>query len=266
MAVAANVDVNETEETMASATAPRASTSASAERGFTLLEMLVVLAIVVGLVLIAATALRALRHSDLRGQAANLSRELRYAFDKSMETGACMRLTIDLDKQTYTLEATESRFFLPQGYDEQSQERAKIRSQALAAGAGINQSLASQAKAAGVDPSLFLPPTPPETQFTAFADANVKEVDLPDDVRIRDVLTSHDADKVTSGKAYIYFFPEGFVERAVLHLTDRYGLVYTLVTQPVKGDVLVQADDIDYTPGDLLPKKSGGQNGMEAPQ
>lgn len=44
-------------------------------------------------------------------------------------------------------------------------------------------------------------------------------------------------EKVTEGRVFIYFFPQGYVQSSAIHLTDRNELNWTLVIQSLTGQV-----------------------------
>jgi len=71
---------------------------------------------------------------------------------------------------------------------------------------------------------------------------------LPDGVSFIDVVTSHDVEKRTEGDdIFIEFYPNGFAEKAVIHLGDEYGRQYTLMVKPLTGDVEIFDDYIDFS-------------------
>lgn len=44
---------------------------------------------------------------------------------------------------------------------------------------------------------------------------------------------------IESGKAYIYFFPQGYVTQAAIHLTNHEKLNWTIIVQPLTGQTTV---------------------------
>ena len=84
-------------------------------------------------------------------------------------------------------------------------------------------------------------------QFTDLTGSDViqKKSKLPMGIRFVDVITPHNIFKVDKEEAFISFFPTGYVERSVVHLGDEAGRFYTLVTQPLTGDVEVLDGYVD---------------------
>ncbi len=52
---------------------------------------------------------------------------------------------------------------------------------------------------------------------------------------------------VTSGPAYLYFFPTGMTERAVIHLADDSQNAYTLLVEGLLGTVKVLPSYVEET-------------------
>lgn len=64
---------------------------------------------------------------------------------------------------------------------------------------------------------------------------------LPDGLHFAQVETVNTKAPLSSGTAYIHFFPEGFVEAGAIQITDGKKLTWTLVFNPLTG----QADIIE---------------------
>lgn len=52
-------------------------------------------------------------------------------------------------------------------------------------------------------------------------------------------LATDPVEKVSSGRVYIYFFPQGYVQGSAIHLTNRDNLNWTLVIQSLTGRVKI---------------------------
>ena len=77
------------------------------ERGFTLIEVIVVLAII-GLIMgLGVRGMRSLAKSDLRESSAHLSGAMRYLFDRASTTGKIHRLVIDMKGTVDTAAAVD---------------------------------------------------------------------------------------------------------------------------------------------------------------
>jgi prepilin-type N-terminal cleavage/methylation domain-containing protein len=72
--------------------------------GFTLIEIMVVFAIVALLSVGATQGFRSLRKADLREATTQLSGAMRYLFDRASTTGKIHRLVIDMETSSYWAE------------------------------------------------------------------------------------------------------------------------------------------------------------------
>jgi len=208
--------------------------------GFTLIELLVVLCIVGLLAALSIRGLRSLARSDLRASVTHLSGAIRYLFDRASTTGQYHRLVIDLDAGRYWAEVSDDTFYLPR--DPETESSAK---KLAALEADLDEKAARQkemAQAAGdVDMSKVLPMDfrPKKARFGAFKESNLKPVTLKN-TEVMDVFTPRVADPVTKGRAYIYFFPLGQTEPAIIHLSDpQEQTIYSLVVHPITGRVRI---------------------------
>src|SRR5579884_2325789 len=108
------------------------------ERGFTLIEVMVTLAIVslfIGGVIASA---RSLAKSDLRSVSSQMASGIRYLFDRARSTGKYYRMVIDLDTGRYWAEESDDRFYMVRekeravrgrGPDEQQQDQQQQKQQ-----------------------------------------------------------------------------------------------------------------------------------------
>lgn len=75
-----------------------------------------------------------------------------------------------------------------------------------------------------------------------------RRVELPPDVEIADVVLPGTG-KIDGGIVPTYFYPEGFADRAVIHLVDAGDRAYTLRVDPVRGRGEVFEGTKDFEPG-----------------
>ena len=75
----------------------------------------------------------------------------------------------------------------------------------------------------------------------------VKKRGLPGGVFFKDVFAEHQVDKLSTGTAYIYFFPRGYVERAVITFRNEEDEKhYSLIINSLSGRVRVEPEYVDY--------------------
>jgi len=81
--------------------------------------------------------------------------------------------------------------------------------------------------------------------FVVVEDPLLRNGRIPDGVYLRDIRVLG-RDEVVKGEEAIQFNPQGYVERAVLHLSNESGdKIYTLVTKSLSGRVAIFNDDRD---------------------
>ncbi|MCA1664567.1 MAG: prepilin-type N-terminal cleavage/methylation domain-containing protein, partial [Myxococcales bacterium] len=89
-----------------------------ARRGFSLIEVMVVMAIVGLMMGVAAYGLRSVAKSELRSSSAKLAGAIRYCFDRAVTTGSYFRLVVDLDGNKYWAERSDDRTYLNAGKED----------------------------------------------------------------------------------------------------------------------------------------------------
>jgi general secretion pathway protein H len=211
-------------------------------RGMTLIEIMVVITIVAMMMGASIYGFRAITKSELRGSSAKLAGAIRYCFDRAVTTGAYFRLVLDLDDNKYWAERSDERFYLSAGkektggkgqaYDADAAEALKLEEDKK-----IDDQLKSLGgTAAALDP----PPRPKRAKFQTFKDASLPQVKLGK-VHLMDVLTPRQPESYSKGRAYLYFFPDGHTENAIVRLSDGSSW-YSLIVHPLTGRVELRSE------------------------
>jgi len=200
---------------------------------------MVVIAIVGLMMGVGVYGLRAVAKSDLRSSAAKLAGAIRYCFDRAVTTGSYFRLVVDLDGNKYWAERSDDRTYLTAGKEsspgkgeafdvvaeEKKREEDDAKLQELATSVG------------GQMVTLDPPPKPKRAKFQTFKDTTLPQVKLKR-AKLFDVYTPRQREPYLKGRAYLYFFPDGHTERAVVRLNDGDDF-YSLVIHPLTGRVEV---------------------------
>lgn len=180
---------------------------------------MIVLAIVAGLITVAAPRLMK-KDGNIKPVARKfivLSKEVR---NKARLANSTYRLAIDMDSKEgkYWIERANG----PQPVDPKAYEKAKETKDREDQPPPLFQ----------MDKSLFK-----------------KEQTLPKGLRFGSVETVNMTSPMTSGIAYVHFFPEGFVEAAAIQITDGNKLTWTLVFNPLTGqaDIIEKAQSLKDT-------------------
>lgn len=206
---------------------------------------MVVIAIV-GLALGASVyGFRAVAKSELRSTSAKLAGAIRYCFDRAITTGSYYRIVLDLDGNKYWAERSEERMYLTAG-----KEKAPGRGQAFDADADEALKAAEDKKIddqlrslGGTAATLDPPPRPKRAKFQTFKDATLPQVKLKR-AHLMDVLTPRQPEAYQKGRAYLYFFPDGHTENAVVRLSDG-DAWYSLVVHPLTGRVELRPEKVE---------------------
>jgi general secretion pathway protein H len=228
------------------------------QRGVSLVEILIVVAIGALLLGGAVYGVRALAKSDLRSSSLKLAGMIRYAFDRSITTGEYFRIVLDLTQSRFWLERSPTRAYLardkersPGGgkaFDQEAEERRLDEEERKREEREAARQPAKGLFGANMDALLYSepPPKPKRAKFQTFTDAVLK---LKGEVktgraRLADVYTPRQREPYTSGRAYLYFFPDGHTERALIHLRDGNDW-YSLIVHPLTGRVEVKSGFVE---------------------
>jgi len=186
-----------------------ASPARNSNRGMTLFEVLIVvtlIAILGGTVLLGSGMLGS---SRLRSAATLVVASIRLASTRANTTGKPTRLVFDFEQKTLQLEESSSSRML----------RDK-KAPAAGAQAATEAEKAAKAEAERIldGPQAPKPAFTPVASYAADAPDPSKGRELGNGVELVAVQTDHDEDPVTSGRAYLYFWPGGVTERGHVQL------------------------------------------------
>jgi len=198
----------------------------------TVLEIMVVLAIIGGLVFLVRTGFRALTKADLVEDATGLTAVMRRASQLAVEHGELHRVVFDFEKQGYVVEVCQGQAAILRnevlGGDSEEAKRAlergkqrlsQLPADALAAG---DPDEATKRAAAVAGQHVADRTCAPATEgLTGDSSGKGWARKLkPEKVKLKEIWVQHRDDSVTKGQAAIYFFPQGGAEKAVIELTD----------------------------------------------
>ncbi len=183
------------------------------EGGYSLIEIMLVMAIG-GLVAGGAIlGFRSLVRSEIRSTATKLAAAIRYSYDRAISTGSYYRLHINFEDNSYRLEKADARVLL------NTSERASRNGRGEDRDVEDRRAQEEDQKGqpSGVSGELLPPPSPRRPKFAAYVDSQLKPVRLSR-ARILDVLTPRQSEAYRTGHAYLHFFPDGHTERALIHI------------------------------------------------
>ena len=219
-----------------------------ASSGFTLLELMLVLGLVALLTGSVVVGFRSFAKSELRGSSTKLAGAIRYLFDRASTTGKIHRLVFDFQEGKYWAEVSDDRFFIPR---ERETEESRVKAEEAIAkeeeekkeAEARGESVGGEADEMMIDPSRYQPTEwkSKRARFEMFQEKALKVVTLKN-AKLAGLFTPRYAQPVSTGKGFLYFFPLGQTEPAVVHLSDEDGeTFYSLLVHPLNGRVKVQA-------------------------
>lgn len=195
------------------------------------MEMMIVIALIALLMGTLVFGSGILGGANRRAAASLVVAGVRKGLAHANTTGKPVRLAIDLNSHTLTLEESSSSQALVGGDDEEDEEMDPAASLLADAEAVAAQILSGE-----------VPNTPSFTPIDLLGgDGDGANRALPDDVRFLQVQTEHDEEPITTGVGYIYFWPGGLTERAVVQLarpSDDSGL--TVEVSPLTGRAMIK--------------------------
>jgi general secretion pathway protein H len=201
--------------------------------GFTLVEVLIVVALMAILsgALIFGSGM--LSSSRLRGATTLIGSAVRLGIARANTTGHPGRLALDLDNDRVLLEEATGSVML--------------REKKATAG-GAEAATDAEQKAKQESDRILDGPHAPRATFhpvPSFADSPQGR-ELGKGVDLAQVQTEHDEQPVTTGRAYIYFWPGGITERAHVQLKRASGEeALTVIVSPLTGRTKVEKGLID---------------------
>lgn len=217
-------------------------------RGFTLIEVMIAMGLVALMVTASVVGLRSLAKSDLRGAASRMSGAIRYLFDRASTTGKVHRLVLDFETGKYWAESSDDSFVFGSGKETEQSRRKEADK--IAKEEEVKREMAEREAFYGASqiPSKYMPKAfiPKRAKFDAFRETVVKPITLKSGVVLADIYTPRLQKPLDSGKGYLYFFPLGMTEAAVIHLSDSKGQsFYTLIVHPLTGRVTVKNSRVE---------------------
>ena len=215
-------------------------------RGMTLIEILIVMAIIALVVSAVVVGSGRTGSAKLRHSSTMVVGAVRVAFSRSSSTSKSIRLVLDFKANEIWLEEGDQPMLV------QSKDKSGT--------GGARAATESEKNALEETSRIVKGPTPPRTSFTEIdpmglvaSEPGKGHKPLEDGNKILYVQTQHDDVVRTEGRAYIYFWPGGQTERAVITMTigdsksekepnkekDEANAV-TLVISPLTGKVTIK--------------------------
>jgi general secretion pathway protein H len=205
------------------------------QSGMTLIEIAMVAAIMLLITAIVVPRVSNLTWLELRNGARKLSSAIRYTYELAARKSMPVRLVLDLDERSWWVEGSGDKVLI-------DPEKTSVKEGALSTEPSARS---KRFVTRGYIESGEMWKPKDEPGFAAYGDMLSPKVVLPDGVGIQGVWTAHQEERVTAGRAYLYFFPSGQTERAVVHLMDEDENVYTLQVEGLTGRVKILPEYVE---------------------
>ena len=208
--------------------------------GFTLFEIIVALA-VLGLILgVVMGNMDDLLDLNMKKATAKMGSTIRYIYNKSATEGIYVKLVLDVSENSYWVEATSDPVTIIRE-EESTSSRSKGEGDSKKS-EGEEPTAKSSSTTPLVPGAEDIPPVErKEPVFTQVDSYLLKPTKLPDGIFFKDVYVEHKNFPVDSGQAEIYFFPNGYVQSAIINFRDEDDeLIYSLKTSPISGRVSIE--------------------------
>ena len=186
------------------------------ERGFSLVELMVVVALMGLIAAMAVPSISSVFKISLGSTTRDIATTVRYAYNAAMMTKKVHRLVYDLKDQRYWVEVGPQNLLMDTEETKARADRARKFSSKLTE--------EEEKKKKASEPAFALAPY-----------VTRRKVDLPRGVEYEDVKTEQQKAALTEGVVYTHFFPHGIIEQTVIHLKDQSNHHATLIIAPTVG-------------------------------
>ena len=171
----------------------------TSEQGMTLIETLVVMAILALVLGLGIGAFRDVFGLKLEKNANQIARLVAATYGEAAVKNRYYRLAIDLDQRKIVVESSENRVLIDTSPVVEEEPTPAVAEDATEAGEVSKVSNASS--------------------FTEVSSRFIQPIQLPEGIKLKNVFLAHEG-KVERGKVYLYFFPNGWVEKGLINLVD----------------------------------------------
>jgi general secretion pathway protein H len=218
----------------------RSAPGKQGQRGLTLIEVVIAIALVAVLTGSMLFGRNMLVGSRMKAAATLIVSSVRYGLTRANATGKPARLVLDFDKKQVLLEEASTSLML--------REKGKDPS------GGAMPASSAEAKARAESERIIEGPKVARPTFSKLTGVSgaIEELSagrpLGEGVELVQVKTEHDEQEVREGRAYIYFWPGGTTERAIVQLKkagDK-DTALTVVLSPLTGRAKIEKGAVDF--------------------
>jgi type II secretory pathway pseudopilin PulG len=199
--------------------------------GITLIELVIVTSLLALMVAILIPSVSNITGANLKMAASKLAGTIRYTYDLAARKNTAFRVVFDLDEHQYWVESSSDRFVL-------DREKTDVRDGMLNIEEEDERRSRRFVSRSFIESGAMWEPKK-RASFSDFAGPLTPKVPLPKDIEFQDVWVAHQTERVTGGHAYLYCFPTGMTERAMIHLVEDNEDTFSLQVEALTGSVKV---------------------------
>lgn len=194
----------------------------------TVIELMVVLLIVAGMSVAGVAVFSQVTRAELKAQSLRMSGMIRHTYGQAAIHQQYYRMVFDIDSAAYWVEVAPK--------DRPGQAPTIPEQELIGAPEGNDFGKKRGKKGAKDADSEAIVQRP---RFQQTEDGVIRRRQLNEGIRIHSIFTPSEQDGITEGRTSITFFPNGFVERCTVILTDGNDGFRTLEIQPLTGKVRI---------------------------
>ncbi len=237
-----------------------------AQRGMTLIEIMITLAVVGLAMYVGYMAVRRVSKSDLREDAGQIAATLKNGYRMATISGLHHRVVIDLEEQTFRIETCQGKVALRKSEREELPDDeaddgyepyvdpmtaqmldAVSPEEATKIAAAIEGSKVGEAKCA----LSTLPNGDSDGR------ANLRQLNVGRDITFKRVFVQHLDDAQMSGTVTINFFPLGYAEKAIVEVGNDDGDRFSILVHGLTGRVELRDGEL-RDPNDHMMRDAAG--------
>lgn len=226
------------------------------QRGFTLIEVVIALGIMVLLTSIALPALNNISRAELRKTSRMLMGLIRSTYDSAVLTGRMHRIVFKISESKIAVQSTGTPLAIDtqsnalvtasSGLAKMSESFVLPSGESVDVNRGGDSESADGGANAALQGLLGLGSLMGQGGAESFEDTGDR-FEIPSDVKIMDVWTQNMEQPVAEGEAALYFFPNGFTQDALIHVQNESGQVFTVKVYALTGKTRVYAEYIEVS-------------------
>ena len=211
----------------------------------TLIEIMIVTAIMALASLGITFSLGALSRANLKSGAGKLGAAMRYAYNRAVTQGTTVRVVFKLPGNTFSIEEAHAGVLLASRKEKEDKRVLNAAGKAVDA---VDPWAAAESRIKTPDkPTVGASPFSPLSNEEGEALKRYTNVSLGNGVQFTKLVVAHEPEPKTGGEGAVHFFPGGRTEHALIQLGDGRSGVYTVEVRALTGRVKVYGEAYEST-------------------